>query len=224
MGIDRWVCLNHKDDKETAVKTREVRTIDDARQIVRERELDYVKVGLFDIDGVMRGKYMQRDKFLSALDEGFGFCDVILGWDSNDQLYDNVSVTGWHTGYGDAKVRIIPESCRELPLEERSLLFLAEFAPPTESVCPRGLLRRVLRHGKELGFNATAACEFEFFLFEVRPLLNFEKELSYVPNYDLEFFRLLSDAYFYTVSRKLKNLIGKQTLPFPFRYRLPSSS
>ncbi len=73
MGIGQWVCLNHKDDKETAVKTREVRTIDDARQIVRERELDYVKVGLFDIDGVM------RDKFLSVLDEGFGFCDAVLG-------------------------------------------------------------------------------------------------------------------------------------------------
>ena len=65
--------LNHKDDKETAVKTREVRTIDDARQIVRERELDYPKAGLFDIDGVM------RDKFLSVLDKGFGFCDAVLG-------------------------------------------------------------------------------------------------------------------------------------------------
>ena len=103
------------------MKTREVRTIDDARQIVRERKLDYVKVGLFDIDGVMRGKYMQRDKFLSALEGSFSFCDVVLGWDSNDQLYDNVSVTGWHTGYGDAKVRIIPESCCELPLEEGPL-------------------------------------------------------------------------------------------------------
>ena len=73
MGIDRWVCLNHKDDKEAAVKTREVRTIDNARQIARERELDYAKAGLFDIDGVM------RDKFLSVLDEGFGFCDAVLG-------------------------------------------------------------------------------------------------------------------------------------------------
>jgi glutamine synthetase len=92
------------------LKTREVRTIDDARQIVRERELDYIKVGLLDIDGVMRGKYMQRDKFLSALEEGFGFCDVVLGLDSNDQLYDNVSVTGWHTGYGDAKSEFRPKS------------------------------------------------------------------------------------------------------------------
>jgi len=47
--------LNHKDDKETAVKTREVRTIDDTRQIAQERELDYPKAGLFGIDGVMRG-------------------------------------------------------------------------------------------------------------------------------------------------------------------------
>jgi len=46
---------------------------------------------------------MQRDKFLSVPDKGFGFCDVVPGWDSNDPLYDNVSITGWHTGYGDAK-------------------------------------------------------------------------------------------------------------------------
>ncbi len=43
------------------------------------RELDYVKVGLFDIDGVMRGKYMQRDKFLSALD-GIGLDWIGLDW------------------------------------------------------------------------------------------------------------------------------------------------
>ena len=106
------------------MKTREVRTIDDARQIVRERELDYVKVGLFDIDGVMRGKYMQRDKFLSALEGSFSFCDVVLGWDSNDQFYDNVSVTDWHTGYGDGKVRIPLQCRRELPLEEESLAWM----------------------------------------------------------------------------------------------------
>ena len=92
------------------MKTREVRTIDAARQIARERELDYAKTGLFDIDGVMRGKYMQRDKFLSALEGDFGFRDVVLGWDSNDQFYNNVSVIDRHTGYGDTKARIIPKS------------------------------------------------------------------------------------------------------------------
>ena len=77
---------------------RAVKTPADAAAIVAERGLSHVKVGVFDIDGVLRGKYMARDKFLNALDDGFGFCDVVLGWDSNDQAYDNVGFTGWHTG------------------------------------------------------------------------------------------------------------------------------
>ena len=59
---------------------RDVKTNDDAKQIVQQRGLRHVKVGLFDVDGVMRGKYMSREKFFSALDNGFGFCDVVLGW------------------------------------------------------------------------------------------------------------------------------------------------
>ena len=45
-----------------------------------------VKVGGFDIDGVLRGKYISLTKFWSAVDKGFGFCDVIFGWDIEDAL------------------------------------------------------------------------------------------------------------------------------------------
>ena len=102
------------------MKAREVKTAADARQIVTERELEYVKVAVTDMDGVLRGKYMQRDKFLSALESGFGFCDVVLGWDSNDQLYDNVSLTGWHTGYGDTKKHNNPVKNNQLRLRKKS--------------------------------------------------------------------------------------------------------
>ncbi len=51
---------------------RKVKTAADARRIVEARKLDYVKVGVFDVDGILRGKYMARDKFLSALVGGFG--------------------------------------------------------------------------------------------------------------------------------------------------------
>jgi len=147
----------------------EVNNAADARAIVEQRGLDYVRVGLSDIDGIMRGKYVSRDKFFSALDGGFGFCDVVLGWDSKDQLYDNVKLTGWHTGYGDAEVRIVPDSCRAVPFEGDMLLFLAEFLGPAEQVCPRGLLRRVLDRAASSGFSVTAACEFEFFVFDETP-------------------------------------------------------
>jgi len=148
------------------MESRQVKTVAEAKKIVEERDLPYVKLGVFDIDGIMRGKYVSRDKFFSALDKGFGFCDVVLGWDCNDQLYDNVSYTGWHTGYPDAPVRLLPETCRELVLEEPGLFFLGEFAGGAEAICPRGLLRRVLAQAKKLGFSVRAAFEYEFFVFQ----------------------------------------------------------
>jgi glutamine synthetase len=147
----------------------QVRTAADAKKIVQERGLTHVKVGVFDMDGILRGKYMGRDKFFSALESGFGFCDVVLGWDSNDQLYDNVTYTGWHTAYPDAFVRVIPESCRELPEEDNALLFLSEFVGKAEEICPRGVLRRVIEKANKMGFDPLSAVEFEFFVFDETP-------------------------------------------------------
>ena len=147
---------------------REVKTIEDARRIIEERKLSHVKVGVFDIDGVLLGKYMGRDKFLSALEHGFAFCNVILGWDLKDRLYDNTQYTGWHTGYPDAQVRIIPESCRDLHLED-TLLFLGEFSGSAEAICPRALLARVLKKAEEMGFDVFSALEYEFFIFDETP-------------------------------------------------------
>ncbi|MCV6604309.1 MAG: glutamine synthetase, partial [Porticoccaceae bacterium] len=80
-----------------------------------------------------------------------------------------VEYTGWHTGYPDASVRILPGSCRESPLEPGMLFFLAEFADDAESVCPRNLLTRVLQKAADMGLVANAAFEYEFFMFNETP-------------------------------------------------------
>ena len=147
------------------MEPRQVRTAADARRILQERGLRHVKVGVHDIDGILRGKYLHIDKFSSALDGGMGFCDVVLGWDSNDQLYDNVSFTGWHTAYPDANVRVLPETCREIATEPGNLLFLCEFTDKAEELCPRGILRRVLARAAKLGFEVRVGFEYEFFVF-----------------------------------------------------------
>src|SRR5262249_38045604 len=74
----------------------------DLVEALRASDAPKVKVAVTDIDGVLRGKYLHRDKFLSALDGGFGFCDVVFGWDVGDQTYDNTRLTGWHQGFPDA--------------------------------------------------------------------------------------------------------------------------
>jgi glutamine synthetase len=139
------------------------------RNFLIERGIEHVKIGVSDTDGILRGKYLSRDKFLSALDKNLGFCDVILGWDSSDQLYDNTSFTGWHTAYPDATVRVLPETRRDIPFEPKTVLFLGEFAGRAESVCPRGTLRRVLERAASMECAVNAAAEFEFFLFEETP-------------------------------------------------------
>ena len=142
------------------------RTGDGIRREIEARGHRHVKVGVTDIDGVLNGKYMARDKFLSALEGGFGFCDVVLGWDVDDQLYDNATLTGWHKGYGDAPVRLLPETARTLPFEDGILFVLGEFAGEHEAICPRAALRRVLAGADAMGFAAQAACEYEFLVVE----------------------------------------------------------
>ncbi|SRR5579883_1693542 len=139
------------------------------RSMLDQRQIERVKIGVFDTDGILRGKYMGRDKLCSALEKGFGFCDVVLGWDSNDQLYDNVRFTGWHTAFPDATARVLPATCRDVPFEPRTPLLLAEFSGAAEAICPRGTLRRVLARAADLGYTAHAAVEYEFFLFKETP-------------------------------------------------------
>lgn len=153
------------------INPRDVETIEDAKKIVESRKLTHIKVGLFDNDGVMRGKYMSKDKFFSSLESGFAFCDVVLGWDSQDQLYENVDInyTGWHTGYPDAPVKILPETCRDIPFEPDMLLFLCSFDGDAAKICPRNTLSRVLDKASSMGLNALAAFEYEFFMFNETP-------------------------------------------------------
>ena len=154
-------------------------TVKDAKHatdLVRQSPHDFVKVGVTDVDGLLRGKYMHREKFLSVLESGFGFCNVVLGWDINDQLYDNSSHTGWVTGFPDAPVRIIPESGRQLPFEDGCWLFLGEFDEQAAALCPRGVLSRVLDRARDMGFGTLAGFEYEFFVFDETRTSVIEKE------------------------------------------------
>src|SRR5687767_10346184 len=89
--------------------------IDRVKAIFAEKGVRKVKLAAFDVDGICRGKYISLDKFWGAAKDGFGFCDVIFGWDIADVLYDNSRVTGWHTGYPDVLARVDLTSMRIIP-------------------------------------------------------------------------------------------------------------
>jgi glutamine synthetase len=129
------------------------------------------QVAVTDLDGVLRGKQVSIEKIKSMAEQGFGFCDVLFGWDAADAAYDNASFTGWHTGYPDAWARIDAATLRQQPWQKGLPLLLADFEHDARAavVCPRSLLKRVLGQLAQHGLMAKMAQEFEWFNFMPEP-------------------------------------------------------
>ena len=127
---------------------------------MRDAPGNRVKVAVSDIDGVLRGKYIHKEKFYSAAEGGFGFCDVVFGWDMMDVTYDNTTLTGWHKGFPDALAKIDLGTYRTVPWDGGVPFFLGEFVAQKDGkevplpICPRQVLKRVLKRAEKLGFIA----------------------------------------------------------------------
>jgi glutamine synthetase len=141
-------------------------------EAVQAAETTRVKVAITDIDGILRGKYIHKNKLLSALEGGFGFCNVVFGWDAADVCYDNSKYTGWHSGYPDAEARLALETFRRVPWDDEVPFMLADFVDADGSpleICPRQTLKRVIAKAEARGFSPSVGCEFEWFNFKETP-------------------------------------------------------
>src|SRR5215831_2552908 len=121
--------------------------IGDVRERFRENQIKRVKLCAVDMDGVLRGKWVSMEKFVSMAESSGGFCDVVFGWDIGDVLLDNLKYTGWHTGFPDAVCRVDLDTYREIPWEPGTALFLLDFRNARDEpleIAPRQVLQRVL--------------------------------------------------------------------------------
>jgi glutamine synthetase len=158
--------------KKTAMKRTSRDKTADVVERLRGSNIGKVKVAVSDIDGILRGKYIHRDKFFSAVESGFGFCDVVFGWDAHDQCYDNTRLTGWHHGFPDAMVRLDLGTYRNVPWDGNVPFFLGNFVTTggkPHPLCPRQVLKRVLARAQKMGYTAMVGAEFEFFNFAETP-------------------------------------------------------
>ncbi|MDB5116287.1 MAG: glutamine synthetase [Mucilaginibacter sp.] len=139
---------------------------------LQENDIQKIKFAFADIDGVLRGKVIHPKKFIDGLQNGYGFCDVVFGWDSGDTCYDNVQLTGWHTGYPDKPCRIDLSTFRTVPWQDNIPFFLGDFSDAdgnSVAACPRSLLKRVIKQCDAMGFHPEFAQEFEWFNFRETP-------------------------------------------------------
>ncbi|CAJ0837975.1 13906_t:CDS:2 [Entrophospora sp. SA101] len=109
-----------------------------------------VKVAGVDVDGILRGKILTKNKFLSTLDDGFGFCSVIFGWDMHDRAYsEELSISNSNNGYGDILAKVDLSTFRRIPWENNIAFFLLSYYDPVTKkplyVCPRSLLNKFIK-------------------------------------------------------------------------------
>jgi len=150
-------------------------------QYVKDHPSGKVKVAFSDIDGILRGKYISSEKFLSVIEGGMGFCDVIFGWDAGDVVYDNVQYTGWHTGYPDCPATIDTNTFRKIPWENDVPFFLGELKDKKgdpSPVCPRQLLKKITAEANKQGFSPFFSQEFEWYNFAETPQTANDKQFK----------------------------------------------
>ncbi|TRM62581.1 hypothetical protein BD626DRAFT_497834 [Schizophyllum amplum] len=113
------------------------------------------------VDGILRGKYMSKEKFLSAASssDGFGFCSVVFGWDMHDQTYSReLLISNKSNGYRDLLATIDLSTFRRIPWEGNVPFFLVAFADPDS--------REPLFADPRSGRECFAGVEFEYFNFK----------------------------------------------------------
>ena len=141
-------------------------------QYVKDHPSGKVKIAFTDIDGILRGKYISSEKFLSVIENGMGVCNVVFGWDAADVAYDNAQYTGWHTGYPDSPAVLDINTFRKIPWENDVPFFLGELTDAKggpSPVCPRQLLKKILNEANKAGYAPIFSQEFEWYNFAETP-------------------------------------------------------
>ncbi|MCP3392109.1 glutamine synthetase [Bradyrhizobium sp. CCGB12] len=173
-------------------------------------------IGVCDFDGVLRGKLVLSDD-VSAGDRIIKFSEAVLAWDCSDRVIQANSAQELPSVFGDADLRVLSATARAVPTCHDRFLYLAEFAGAHESICPRGVLRKVLRRAADHGYSCTAGFEFEFTLF------NESAETIHKKPYD-QWVPLTRGPFGYSVARTLaSNELFDEILAFCDDARLPLS-
>lgn len=151
-------------------------------ELIDKHEIRSVKIGGADLDGVFRGKRVSADHFLhAARGEGFPQCDVVFGWDIQDEVIGDLPFSNWQTGFGDVIMKPDLDTFAVVPWESDAASCICEFytedGEPLE-LSPRNVLQRVVKTAFDAGYAAKMAAELEvrFFLEDQHSLR--EKDFS----------------------------------------------
>lgn len=143
------------------------------QDFVEENSIHTFKIGAVDMDGVWRGKRVSSNYFIDKVySDGTFICNILFGWDIQDEPIPNLAYTGEHTGFPDINLRPDLSTLAVVPWEPGTASVVCDIyerdGTPLD-LSPRNVLRSQISHAESLGFRPLAAYEFEFYLFRGTP-------------------------------------------------------
>src|SRR5450755_4789045 len=127
----------------------------EVKQRIDSGQVEYVKIGTPDIEGVYRGKRIAAPHFLHSLEEGFAQCDVIFGWDIAENVLPGLKFSNWEHGFADVLLKPDLSTFALVPWEEHVASCVcdvwSEQGDPAP-ISPRYVLGQVLQRARSLGF------------------------------------------------------------------------
>lgn len=139
-----------------------------AEKLFVENNIDTVKLGIVDIDGLWRGKRVTVDYFVnSIIPKGVHIADIVFGWDIADEPVEGLTYTGWHTAYPD--IFMVPDlsTLAVVPWEERTASVVCDVISQDGdplSISPRQILKNALAALPDEIAKVDIGYELEFFL------------------------------------------------------------
>lgn len=143
------------------------------REFVEQNSIHTFKIGAVDMDGLWRGKRISSGYFTdSVYSSGTNICNILFGWDLQDEPMSDLAFTGAHTGYPDITLTPDLATLAPVPWEPGTASVICDIherdGRPLD-LSPRNVLRTAIARAESMGFRPIAAYEFEFYLFRGTP-------------------------------------------------------
>lgn len=135
------------------------------------KDITQLVVGVFDYNGILRGKRMPIDKLPSLLDQGFKMPLSIIQTDIWGRDIDGSPLL-FETGDGDGHVTLLARPPLRLSwMTEPTALLIGAFTSEGDRdalPCPRARLSQIMQGYDETGMRLRAGIEMEFYLLDER--------------------------------------------------------
>jgi glutamine synthetase len=144
-------------------------TVDELRTMVNESRIDTVLLTFTDIYGRPFGKRLDAQFFLENDEPGTHACDYLLTTDMEMNPVPGYHFANWERGYGDVHMRADLSTLRIASWLDRTALVTCDLLHSTShelvEQAPRTILRRQIERLAQMGFDAAAGTELEYYIF-----------------------------------------------------------